>query len=83
MLENAGCSLLAVHGHTRDEKDGKKFRADWSAIRAVKSAVKILVLANGNIRHIDNTQNCLKETGVDGVLSAESLLGNPVLFAGF
>ncbi|THG18112.1 hypothetical protein TEA_001637 [Camellia sinensis var. sinensis] len=74
---NAGCSLLAIHGHTRDEKDGKKFRADWSAIRAVKSAVKIPVLANGNIRHVDNAQNCLKETGVDGVLTAESFLGNP------
>lgn len=83
MLEDAGCSLLAVHGRTRDEKDGKNIRANWDAIRAVKNTLGIPVLANGNIRHMDDVRNCLEQTGADGVLSAESLLENPALFAGF
>ncbi|KZV24960.1 tRNA-dihydrouridine(16/17) synthase [NAD(P)(+)]-like [Dorcoceras hygrometricum] len=83
MLEDAGCSLLAVHGRTREEKDGKKFRANWDAIRAVRNAVRIPVLANGNIRHVDDAWQCIKETGVEGILSAESLLENPALFGGY
>ncbi|RCV23174.1 hypothetical protein SETIT_4G277800v2 [Setaria italica] len=83
MLEEAGASLVAVHGRTRDEKDGKKFRADWDAIKAVKDALRVPVLANGNIRHMEDVNNCLEHTGADGVLSAETLLENPALFAGF
>ncbi|KAL0721615.1 hypothetical protein Bca4012_036214 [Brassica carinata] len=83
MLEDAGCSLLAVHGRTRDEKDGKKFRANWSAIKEVRNALRIPVLANGNVRCIEDVEDCIKETGVEGVLSAETLLENPAVFAGF
>ncbi|WVZ78538.1 hypothetical protein U9M48_026233 [Paspalum notatum var. saurae] len=83
MLEEAGASLVAVHGRTRDEKDGKKFRADWDAIKAVKDSLRVPVLANGNIRHMEDVRICLEHTGADGVLSAETLLENPALFAGY
>ncbi|KAL4568747.1 hypothetical protein LXL04_024362 [Taraxacum kok-saghyz] len=81
LLEDSGCSLIAVHGRTRDERT--KQRANWDAIKSIKNSINIPVLANGNIRHMDDVANCLEATGVDGVMSAESLLDNPALFAGF
>nr|GEW05930.1 tRNA-dihydrouridine(16/17) synthase [NAD(P)(+)]-like [Tanacetum cinerariifolium] len=81
LLEDAGCSLIAVHGRTRDERTRE--RANWGAIKSVKDAVNIPVLANGNIRHMDDVESCLITTGVEGVMSAVSLLDNPALFAGF
>eukprot|EP00898_Chlorokybus_atmophyticus_P004597 jgi/Chlat1/5138/Chrsp33S05131 len=80
-LEEAGASLIAVHGRTREEKSGA-LRANLEVIRRVKEAVSVPVLGNGNIRHLEDAHEHMRITGVDGVLSAESLLENPALFSG-
>ena len=49
-------------------------------LQAVREAVSIPVLANGNIRNLQDVHDCIAYTGAEGVMSAESLLEDPALF---
>ena len=81
MLESSGASLVAVHGRTRDAKNAAAIRADWAAIAAVKRALRVPVLANGDVLCLESADKCLEATGCDGVLSAIPLLEDPALFS--
>lgn len=81
MLESSGASLVAVHSRTRDAKDAASVRADWAAIAAVKRALRVPVLANGDVLCLESAEKCLEATGCDGVLSAIPLLEDPALFS--
>ena len=78
MLESAGVSAIAVHGRTRMQMYGGQ--ADWNTIREVKQAVKIPVIANGDITDGSAAVRCLKRTGADGLMIGRSVFGDPWIF---
>jgi len=80
IFEAAGASLLAVHGRTRDQRGQNTGLASWEHIRAVKNALKIPVVANGNMIEHADIQRCIEYTGCDGVMIAEPHLFNPCIF---
>ncbi len=78
MLEDAGADAITLHGRLREEFYGGK--ADWDAIAAVKRAVCIPVVANGDVFSPEDAVAILEKTGADGVMVARGALGNPFIF---
>jgi len=81
-IQEAGASILTVHGRTKEMKQQFTGLADWDAIKTVREKMTIPVFSNGNIQYFDDVQKCMDHTGCCGVMSAEGLLANPALFGG-
>lgn len=76
-LQNAGARALTLHGRTREQ--GFRGRADWQAIAAVKRALAIPVIANGDVTGPEEALRCLAVTGADGVMVGRATMGAPWL----
>lgn len=72
--------MLTVHGRTVESSKQYTGPCDWEIITKIKETLAIPVIANGGISCREDALRCLRETGVDGVMSSEALLENPKLF---
>ena len=78
IAESCGAAAVAVHGRTREQYYSGK--ADWDIIAAVKDAVKIPVIGNGDVDSPQAAEAILKHTGCDGVMIGRAAQGNPWIF---
>jgi tRNA-dihydrouridine synthase B len=75
--EAAGVQMITVHGRTRCQF--YKGEADWSAVRAVKDAISVPLVVNGDITSFEKTVSALEMSGADAVMIGRGAQGQPWL----
>lgn len=74
-IEEAGASLITIHGRTKSDLYSGKVNLDY--IKMVKDAVSIPVIGNGDIKSIEDAEKMIEYTNVDAIMVGRAALGNP------
>lgn len=77
-VEDAGADMISVHGRTK--AGAYKSEVDYDAIKIIKDAVKVPVIANGDIKSYQKAKDVLAYTGADGVMIGRGAVGSPWIF---
>ncbi len=78
IAQDAGIAALAVHGRTRE--DHFEGAAEYQTIAAIRDAVRIPIMANGDIESAEKAREVLLKTGADAVMIGRAALGRPWIF---
>ena len=76
--QDAGVQMVTVHGRTREQ--GYKGHAEYDTIAAVKAALRIPVVANGDISSPEKAREVLQRTGADAIMIGRAAQGQPWIF---
>ena len=76
-VQDAGADFVTVHGRTRSQLYSG--HADWEKISELKNEIKIPYYANGDIKSVEDTIECLKLSKADGISIGRGLMGDPTL----
>ncbi len=79
-LEDAGVSMIFVHGRTRAQQYGGS--ADWDIIRAIAGKSRVPVVGNGDIRSYEEARERMAYSGCGAVMIGRGAIGNPWIFSG-
>lgn len=79
-IEHAGVSFLTVHARTPEMRNEP---IDLESLKIVRDSVNLPVIANGNVKSLNEAKELYKESRCDGVMVASAILTNPALFSGY
>lgn len=76
-LEACGASWITLHARTVSARRRRQGSADLTEVKRLKDSLHVPIVSNGNVRVWEDLRRNTEDTGADGIMVGETLLGNP------